>query len=78
MPSWGCCRNNQEGTGGREALDPKVVDAFLENLDKILAVKEEIDPESHRTSSGFALSERDRSDGLITKSDIQNEEIQDD
>lgn len=44
-----------------EHFDPDVVDAFLKNIDEIIAIKKEVDSENNIMVSDFKWSERDQS-----------------
>lgn len=47
-----------------EHFDPKIVDVFLENLDKIIQIKTEVDSAENVGVSDFAWSERDLGEGI--------------
>lgn len=48
-----------------EHFDPVVVDVFLENIDDILKIKEEVGSPEDVSLADFMWSERDRSTGLV-------------
>jgi len=43
-------------------FDPDVADAFLENIDEFVKIKEEVSSEEDVSLADFVLSERDRAD----------------
>ncbi len=46
-------------------FDPRIVDIFFENIDKIIKIKKEVDSSENVTLSNFTWSERDQLEGKV-------------